>query len=115
MDVLDRQRRRRDWSARGLVADVHHATTLAAEHERNADRLLDAQRDHPLRDDHARRHSGDRRDAAGDGRSARVWRSAVHPEVSDGYILVGVEKPAAEAREGLRATLEAAGGRVKTT
>ncbi len=37
------------------------------------------------------------------------------PEVSEGYILVGVDKPAAEAREGLRATLEAVGGRVKTT
>lgn len=36
------------------------------------------------------------------------------PEVSDGFILVGVEKPAPEARESLRETLEAVGGRVKT-
>jgi hypothetical protein len=36
------------------------------------------------------------------------------PEVSDGYILVGIERPAADRVDALRQTLEAAGGRVKT-
>lgn len=37
------------------------------------------------------------------------------PEVSEGYILVGVENPAADLVETLRGTLESAGGRVKTS
>jgi Protein of unknown function (DUF3341) len=36
-------------------------------------------------------------------------------EVSEGYILVGVERPAADRINALRETLESVGGRVKTT
>jgi hypothetical protein len=37
------------------------------------------------------------------------------PEVSEGYILVGVERPAADSVDALRQTLAAVGGRVKTS
>jgi hypothetical protein len=37
------------------------------------------------------------------------------PEVSEGYILVGVERPASDRVDLLRQTLESAGGRVKTS
>jgi hypothetical protein len=43
-----------------------------------------------------------------------AWRSRMYDaEVSDGYILVGVENPAADAVDHLRRTLASAGGRVK--
>lgn len=43
-----------------------------------------------------------------------TWRPRMYDaEVSDGYILVGVENPAADSVDGLRRTLEALGGRVK--
>ena len=81
----------------------------------NADRPLGAQRDHPLRDDHARRHLATVVTLLVTAGLPAFGDQLYDPEVSDGYILVGVEKPAAEAREGLRETLEAVGGRVKTT
>ena len=37
------------------------------------------------------------------------------PEVSDGYILVGVEHPTADTVDTVRQTLEAVGGRVRTS
>ena len=44
------------------------------------------------------------------------WRRRMYDaEVSDGYILVGVESAAAETIDTLRRTLESAGGRVKVT
>jgi len=43
------------------------------------------------------------------------WRRRIYDaEVSDGYILVGVESPAVDTIDALRRTLESAGGRVKT-
>jgi hypothetical protein len=42
------------------------------------------------------------------------WRRRIYDaEVSDGYILVGVENPAAAVLDSLRETLQAVGGRVK--
>jgi hypothetical protein len=44
------------------------------------------------------------------------WRRRIYDvEVSDGYILVGVENPSADVLDSLRQTLEAVGGRVKVS
>ena len=44
------------------------------------------------------------------------WRRRIYDaEVSDGYILVGVENPSADLLDSLRQTLEAVGGRVKVS
>jgi hypothetical protein len=45
-----------------------------------------------------------------------TWGQQLYdPEVSDGFILVGVENPAADAVDRLRQTLESVGGRVKVS
>ena len=45
-----------------------------------------------------------------------AWGNLLYdPEVSEGYILVGVERPAADRVDSVRQTLEAVGGRVKTS
>ena len=88
-------------------------TRVAAADERHADRRELAEHDHHFRDDDARRDHRDGGDAARHRRPAEPRRQMYDPEVSDGYILVGVENPADAAR--LEPALAIDGGRVKQT
>ena len=98
------------------LADADDRARLAAADRQHADRRVVAEPDRHLRDDDARRHSGDGAHAVRHREAAEsACRRSTIREVTNGKILVGVQNPPAATLPALEQALLAGGAaEVKT-